>query len=88
MDLDSVVVTDTQGMYATLCGSSFCFSEAGGGWAFCLVWNVKCCKEEQLFFSALCSFIRKKKSIHIFSYTHLAALRLLIRLSILQGRHS
>lgn len=39
-------------------------------------WNVKCCKDEQLFFTALCSFIRKKKSIHIFSYTHLAALGL------------
>ena len=42
--------------------------------------NVKCCKDEQLFFNALCSFIRKKKSIHIFSYTYLAAFHLLTHL--------
>lgn len=75
MDLDSVVAADTQET-AALCGSPFRFS-AWWGLGLCLTWNVKCCRDTRLFFSALCSFIRKKKSIHIFSYMHLAALRLL-----------
>lgn len=49
------------------------------------MWNVKRCKDEQLFFSALCSFIRKKESIHIFSYMHLAAFCLLAHLSSSRG---
>lgn len=89
VELVNVVATDTQEATDTLwCsspGSPFSFAEAGGGWAFCFVWNVKRCKEEQLFFSALCSFIRKKESIHIFSYMHLAAFRLLAHLSSCRG---
>lgn len=76
MDRNTLVASDTP--VAPRPGS-LCLSEAVGVGPLS---GVECEMQQrgpQLFLTALCSFIRKKKSIHIFC-THLAALGFPVRL--------